>query len=160
MPNLRTRKSTADSRVTLFTLADDSFDAGTSTTTSPVASTSTLSPRTRRSASVKVKAELDSPVMNGTPAAPATPVKESRKRSRTSTLKEESDIEYDAKPAKKSPSKSRPSSPTKLRAKLEIAHPEPPRWRETYEIVGVQNKSSILNPADKVYARSESKGRL
>lgn len=29
----------------------------------------------------------------------------------------------------------RKSTPTKLRAKLEQAHPEPARWRETYEIV-------------------------
>ncbi|KAK9894493.1 DNA glycosylase [Cystobasidium minutum MCA 4210] len=140
MPNLRTRKSTADPRVTLVTLADDDPHEAS---TPRVASTSTSSPRPTRRASQQAKSEdADSdPVLS----TPATPVRESRrKRSRTSTLKEESDDDdADVKVTKKTPSKSRPSSPTKLRAKLEVAHPEPPRWRETYEIIRIQRENIV-----------------
>lgn len=133
MPNLRTRKSTADARVTLVTLAA-SDAAEPDERSSPIASSSTATPRTKRSTPLKIKAEVDDFEEPQGAAQLATPVKPTqRKRSRTSTLKEESDD--DIKPLKKSPSKSRPPSPTKLRAKLEVAHPEPARWRETYEIV-------------------------
>lgn len=138
MPSLRSRKSAADARVTLFSLAPDEVDAKPAT--SPAVSTSDASPRVQRSASRRVKAEdsEDYALDSATAAILATPVKKQpqRKRSRTITLKEESDDDEDTKPAvKRSPSKARPPTPTKLRAKLDIAHPEPARWRETYEIV-------------------------
>lgn len=140
MPNLRTRKSTTDSRVTLFTL--EPANETSASLASPVASTSISTPRAKRESTRVVKAEEDDGSADA--GVSATPVK-SRKRTRTSTLKEdESDYEEEKKSVKKSPAKSRPSSPTKLRAKLEIAHPEPPRWRETYEIVGLPVSSQYI----------------
>lgn len=151
-PNLRTRKSTADSRVTLFSLdhvkLEEASPPGPSieNLSSP---SSNLQRSSRRRSAVKVEPQDDA----NAASVFATP---RRKRSRTSLLKEETETEEDgadtkptdsasSKGSKKSKkgapaSSPRPASPTKIRAKLEVAHPPPPRWRETYDIV-----SSSLN---------------
>ena len=127
---LRTRKSQADSRVTLFTLDD----APESKSVLPSSSAGSSSPATRRTRNARVKAEAAAAAASS-PSTPATP----RKRARKSKVEAEEDEysepeEEEKKPRRPSLSPRKPT-PTKLRPKLEHAHPEPPRWRETYEIV-------------------------
>ena len=122
---LRTRRSQADSRVTLFSLEGQAAAEDSSESKPDVSSSS---PATRRARNVRAKAEDDS-----AGESPVTP----RKRPRKTKVKEEgeSDEEESEKKLRRPSMSPRKPTPTKLRAKLEVAHPEPPRWRETYEIV-------------------------
>lgn len=128
-PALRTRRSAADARVTLFSLGPPTE----SPDVKPEASTSS-SPATRSSRKSRVKTEDDDAVTAGSARAssPVTPRKRARK---TKAEQDASDEEEDEKKPKRPSMSPRKSTPTKLRAKLEQAHPEPARWRETYEIV-------------------------
>lgn len=75
-----------------------------------------------------------------------SPQARSAKRPRKVVKKDEgSDEEVkDIKVKKEKPSPSpKKSSPTKLRAKLTDAHPEPPRWKETYEIIRKQREGIV-----------------
>jgi hypothetical protein len=135
MPNLRTRKSVLDPRVTLFSLEPDSVASSRN-------SISSVELSDTKHESVTLHQAHSSPEAG--PSSFATPGRRTLKRSRA---KEESDENEDegedevsktSVKKKKRPSKPKAPSPTKIRAKLETAHPEPPRWRETYEIVGRQ----------------------
>lgn len=111
---LRTRRSTYDSRVQLISLTDGE------------AATLPAEPKTRKRASAhKYEKDLTE---SSLPTPPATP-----KRKRGSVVEKADDDEQDTKsPQSPAPRK---STPTKLRPKLLEPHPEPPRWRETYDIV-------------------------
>lgn len=138
---LRTRQSAANARVTLFSLvaepsAATANDIDSSEPIVGLTSSTIISPATRRSRSVRTavktgEGEDSSP-------APSTP---RLKRARARKAKDESDLDSEGDVGKKEPKRPsmspRKPTPTKIRAKLEVAHPEPPRWRETYEIVSV-----------------------
>ena len=139
-PALRTRTSARDARVTLVTLASVNNDPNE--LDAPADSKGNARPRRAGSRSSPVKAEA---------AGPSTPPR-SNKRPRKASIarvKAEdglSDSDEDVKPArgtKASPSPRKPT-PTKLRAALTDAHPEPPRWRETYEIVSALGTDRAL----------------
>lgn len=131
---LRTRRSQADARVTLFSLEGAAAAAESPPESKPDVSSS--SPATRKARNGRAKAEDDS-----AGESPVTP----RKRARKTKVKDEGESEEDDEKKARRPSMSpRKPTPTKLRAKLEVAHPEPPRWRETYEIVsGFARKLAI-----------------
>ena len=123
----RTRRSQRDSRLTLYTLVkteETDTDHGLASST----------------------ALRQSPVRNlrkSSFVAESQPVQLQSKRSRKSKIDSSDD---DLVIPKSSPSPKK-SSPTKLRAKLLECHPEPPRWREAYEIASAPRRSpkNLLN---------------
>jgi hypothetical protein len=120
---LRTRTSLHDSRVTLVTLSNDN---GPASSELPATSAPT-SPATRARRTRSKNDEIE--------GSPSTPAKSKRARA----VKDE-DADDDYKIAKKASPSPKKSSPTKLRAKLVEPHPEPARWKETYQIVRIALK--------------------
>lgn len=130
-PSLRTRQSTADQRVTLFSL--DSPAASTSTHDVPSVERGSASRSNGKSSRAHEPED-------------ATPKKRVRKTAK-SAIKAEEDGDGDEDVKKSSPSP-RKSSPTKIRAKLLKAHPAPPRWQETYDIVSRLEWPYICPPTE------------
>lgn len=157
-PALRTRTSARDARVTLVSLAPVSD--GSEALDAPTESESNARTRRAVSRSSPTKAEA---------AGPSTPPRSNKRPRKASVARVKaedglSDSNEDVKPAKgtkASPSPRKPT-PTKLRAALTDAHPEPPRWRETYEIVSAVNRDdpgSLGEHADKDFSLQIRKQR-